>query len=431
MILYRSVVVTFLASLIFSSPAFCQPYGTVGEASTGQWAEGRDRDPFVEQRPVQIYIPIGTLLFDLSPADGLDNYVNAVTYHGIPVRIIRKIGNAWTYDELEADTRNALRLVRPIFCPGASGHFTHSDGKCWNDLAPIGEGWTFYYLDGNPDDATGRNFLLSATVGPDIVSDWNLNSSTMQFPMSKHELDRWETKGALIRLDRNHPLHLFKFIDSLYFPCGMNEKKTLEHAVVQEFGAEIEAGVGFNFLEWLTAKISLSANVGVSETDTKTTTISYASETASLFQQWGVMRDLSEGEKPDVPFMIEKSFECKAGIGPNAIGDRIINVSISFWNHEEQQNTTLEFSTEWLNRNFEISEVLYTDLPTRPVYISINSPKLQNTAIDLILEDYNFLHYNQAAFIFSQLNNACSSQRRDACQNHVKFVPGVQANPTN
>jgi hypothetical protein len=236
--------------------------------------------------------------------------------------------------------------------------------------------------------------------------------------MSKRDLDEYERQGVLLRLDQKHPWHEFLFLDHFYFPCNaerLEEKKSEE---IKQAYAKATSEVGFNFWDWF--KVSLEGGVGYEDNDssisiTRTKVISTHS---SVFQQWGLMKGTIDGDGKDTPFFVEKVFECQPGAGTGRPGSKIISVEIKFWNHEEDKNDVFEFDGNRLSKWIDMDEDIYSNLQ-RPVFLSINSSEKQAAIIEKILAEEKTLHFNQAVFIFSQLNNRCGSKDREKCDELV------------
>ena len=120
-------------------------------------------------------------------------------------------------------------------------------------------------------------------------------------------------------------------------------------------------------------------------------------------------------------FFVEKRFDCQSGAGTTKPGDWITSVEVSFWNEDEDINDVYEFNaaTDWVTMNNEVIKKRHQ----RPVFFSINDSDKQAQLIQNILSSYPELNYNQAVFIFSQLNNGCSGRFRDDCNSAVNVVP--------
>ena len=98
---------------------------------------------------------------------------------------------------------------------------------------------------------------------------------------------------------------------------------------------------------------------------------------------------------------------------------RILSVKIQFWNEEQDRNDTYEFNN---TANLaKIDDKLY-DYLQRPVFLSINNSEDQAAIVQELLSEHEELRFNQAIFIFGQLNNGCAKKDRDKCDSFVTIL---------
>ncbi len=111
-------------------------------------------------------------------------------------------------------------------------------------------------------------------------------------------------------------------------------------------------------------------------------------------------------------FFVEKKFECQEDVGTSDPGSRILSVKVQFWDDEQDRNDTYEFNkaSDWA----EIDSTLYDSLQ-RPVFLSINNSESQAAVVQKLLSKHEALQFNQAIFIFGQINNGCVKNDRDKC----------------
>lgn len=402
--------------------AFAQT-GVVAELTEGLWAEGRDFDPF-GRRPVQLWLPEGTLIFDIKRSDRVSGarafkYRTVRTFHGYPVNLelVPKRGN---YRFKRVSTPNSdphFRLLRSVYCPGETNPIVTSADGC-NFGEPVGEGWRFE-LSKIDDTPLGARMRAQALPDKNTISAiGDPSTGIYSFDIYERDLDLFENNGVLFRLDREHPLTTFIFVDSYFFPCNtISTKEFKEEEIVKKFAtASVEAEVGF--WSWFKAKASAGGGFEDKGTSISSTRTQQDSSKASVFSQWGLMRTANGAE---LPFFVEKRFECQSGAGTTKPGDWITSVEVSFWNDDEDINDVYEFNaaTDWVTMNNDVIKKRHQ----RPVFFSVNDSDKQAQLIQNILSSYPELNYNQAVFIFSQLNNGCSGRFRDDCNDAVSVVP--------
>lgn len=394
----------------------------VAELTEGLWAEGRDFDPF-GRRPVQLWLPEGTLIFDIQKSDRVSGskgrkYRAAHTFHGYPVNLelFPRRGVARYSTISVPDDSARFRLIQSVYCPGETNPIVTSGGCRHSE--PVGEGWVFELSETGTDTTLGPR--LKATAYPDdatIAALGPASSSIYTFDIYERDLDLFEQQGVLFRLDREHPLTEFVFVDDYFFPCNTTSTVEFkEEEIVKAFvEASVETEVGF----WSWFKASASAGGGFED---KGTSISSSrtqtdSSESSVFSQWGLMKSADMGE---TPFFVEKRFDCQSGAGTTKPGDWINSIEISFWNDDDDVNDVYEFNLagDWVEMDRDEIKKRHQ----RPVFFSINDSTKQAKVIQNILTEYPELNYNQAVFMFAQLNNGCSGRFRDDCNKSVDVV---------
>ncbi|MFN3132450.1 hypothetical protein [Roseibium sp.] len=411
----RSVFALVIMPVLWFSAVDAQSQsGPVAELTTGLWAEGVDLDPF-GKRPVQLWLPEGSLIYDLGDTDRVSGtkarkYRIARTFHGYPVNLelFPTPGVSRYRRILSQNTQPRFRLLHSVYCAGETNPIVTSGNGC-NFKQPIGEGWVFELTE-SKDTPLGLRY--SATAYPDsktIAELGPVDSGIYSFEIYERDLDLYEKQGVLFRLDRDHPLTSFHFIDEYFFPCNTTrtveiKKEEIEKAFTE---ASVEADIGF----WTWFKAKASAGVGFEDRGTSITSTKTQQDSskASVFSQWGFMRG---SNSPDVPFYVEKRFDCQSGVGTTKPGDWITSVEISFWNYDDDVNDVYEFddAAEWVE--MELDEIKKRH--QRPVFFSVNDSDKQARVISNILKEYPELTYSQAVFVFAQLNNGCRQSFRDA-----------------
>lgn len=419
----------FLSICLWTSVALLNPSDTraqsreMGELIEGQWAEGRAFDPFGD-RPVQLWLPEGTLIYDIAASDrgGTNNwkYRFATTYHGYPVNLkLQPTRGSWKYKKLDPTAHPArFRLNQSVFCPAETSPIVWPASTCLHGPA-TGEGWTFEFEKDSEESGGLAFYTVEAFPDEQTRKDLGESRTLYRFKIYERDMNLYEEKGVLFRLDRPHPLSDFKFVGHNYFPC--NTTKIIEFKEEDVATAFVEASTeaGFNFWGWF--RTTLKGGIGYEDTDTeiKIRRTDINSKVSSVFQQWGVMhRNFDNGLK-NVPFIVEKTFECQKDAGTIDPGSRILSVKVQFWNDEEDRNDTYEFNeaSDWAN----IDSKLY-DYMQRPVFLSINNSESQAAVVQKILLKHEALQFNQAIFIFGQINNGCVKNDRDKCDSLVTIL---------
>ena len=412
----------FWTSLLISASKVSSQELTRGELIRGLWAESLAYDPFSD-RPVQLWLPEGTLIYDikLNKRDGASSwkYRAAKTYHGYPVYLrLRRSSREWNFKKLRANNRpNRFRLNQSVFCPGETSPIVWLEKRCIHG-DPVGEGWTFDFLPEPDNPSEPKSLLVTAVLDEETKRNGGFSKKTLQFRLFERDLDFFENIGLLFRLDRPHPINSFNFLGEFYFPCNTEQISEIKEEQIQKLYAEasVEASVGF----WAWFKATLKGGVGYEDKDTsiKITRTKINSSKSSIFQLWGVMNTVDDGYKQSTPFLVEKKFECQPNVGTNDPGSKILSVHIHFWNHDEDTNDVFEFNRP--SDFMEIDQKLY-DSFRRPVFISANSSDDQSAIIKLIMSRHSKLSFNQAIFVFSQLNNRCLTKDIKNCMASVKL----------
>lgn len=396
----------------------------MGELIEGQWAEGQAFDPF-GRRPIQLWLPEGTLIYNIEPSDrGGSNkwkYRFAETYHGYPVNLkLQPSQSKFKYRKLDSAKYSArFRLNRSVFCPGETSPIVWPSRKCLHRQA-TGEGWTFEFSRGAIDEDSPVQFNVRARPNEETLRLLRSPESLYAFVMFERDMDLLEKKGVLFRLDRRHPVTQFEFVGNHYFPCNTEQTLTLTKKGVEKAFSKASVEAGFNIWGWLKATVEGGVAIEDERSEVSIERTKLASSESSIFRLWGVMSDNSAQVSRQVPFFIEKEFECKQGAPTTDPGERILSVKVEFWNDQEDWNDTYEFNDvkDWAT----IDEDIY-DKQQRPVFLSINSSEEQAQVLDRIMMVHEDLHFNQAVFIFAQLNNGCSSKDRKACRKLVTVAP--------
>lgn len=412
----RYAIAALICALAFPSSSGAQMTFEAGELTQGQWSEGLDFDPFGGMRPVQLWLPSGTLLFDVKPSAKVpgEAFVEAVTYHGVPVHLrSRDEAGGTTIRPLAGGGASGFRLNRSVFCPASLTFAWH--GPCPGDVAPVGEGWTFFFAEGDPDAGTANRVFIKASIAETDRQKLELASAEISTYISKDELKNFERRGDIFRLDRDYPAQTIVFVGDEHFQCGSEKEHTITRTTSGSLAIEGEVSAGFDFFGWLKSNLKTLASAETKNEDANSVTVVVDSSKTGTFVQWGVAYD-NRSERPKAnPFRISKSFECNQANGLNNLGDKIESVLVRFWDESSADNVDYEFQSDdlskWINQDPEI----YKQFPNRPIFISINEPRIQADFIRKIIETNNSLSYSEAVFIYSQLNNACSGKKRETC----------------
>lgn len=417
-----------LNSFLVSTTVALTPVSTVAqdvavaELTEGLWAEGLDFDPF-GRRPVQLWLPEGTLIFNVKKTDRVTGskafkYRAARTFHGYPVNL-ELVPRQGVYRYKTIDTPNSepyFRLLHSVYCPGETNPIVTSTEAC-NFGEPVGEGWVFELAEGE-DTQLGRRLRATAYPDADTISALGaVSSGIYTFDIYERDLDLFEKQGVLFRLDRQHPLTSFHFVDDYFFPCNTTSTVELKEEEIVTAFAEASVEAEFGFWSWFKAKASAGAGFEDKGSSISSTRTEQDSSQASVFSQWGIMKTAGKGE---IPFYVEKRFDCQSGAGTTKPGDWITSIEISFWNDDDDVNDVYEFdaAADWVEMDTDEIKKRHQ----RPVFFSINDSDKQARVIQNILKEYPELTYNQAVFIFAQLNNGCSGRFRDDCNNASQVV---------
>lgn len=414
----RKMIAGILVALgLISGTGGAMAQSTVtGSLTQGQWAEGRDFDPF-GSRPVQLWLPEGTLIFDIQPSDRVRGasarkYRAARTYHGYPVnlRLFPRPGTALFKRLASLDGPPRFRLNTPVYCPAETSPILPSGGAC-NHGRATGEGWVFDLSSTTTNTPLGPR--LTATAQPDAATVAQLGSAgsaLFSFEIYQRDLDLYERQGILFRMDRSHPLSSFDFVGHDYFPCNTSRTVEFKEEAVTKAFAKAEASSEFGFWSWFKGKVSAGAGYEDKGSTVRAEKTVVDSSSSSAFQQWGLMRQ--DAIDSQTPFFVEKRFECNKGTGTTKPGERITSVEISFWNDEEDRNDVYEFNDP---NDFVTMEDAIFDRHQRPIFFSINDSGKQAAVIAAIMARFPRLSHHQAVFIFAQLNNGCGGTHRQAC----------------
>ncbi|MGD1926953.1 MAG: hypothetical protein ACFB03_22620 [Paracoccaceae bacterium] len=394
----------------------------MGELIEGQWAEGRDLDPF-GKRPVQLWLPEGTLIFDVQKTDRLSGssskkYRSVRTYHGYPVtlQLFPRRGVS-RYRRIKSRNSNPrFRLIHSVYCPGETSPLIPNGGSC-NHGTPTGEGWIFDLSNEGEDTPLGPRFTATAHPDDDTQNELGPQAAkVLSFPIYQRDLDKFEKTGVLFRIDREHPLSSFNFVGSDFFPCNTELTSEFKEEKVTSAFAKAELEAEFGIWTWFKTKVSGGASYEDKGSEILGLKTKVDSSKSSVFQQWGVLQDSASDER--LPFFVEKQFECQQGVGSTKPGDRILSVEVSFWNSEFDKNDVYEFNdhSKWVTMRDEIYE-----RHQRPIFFSVNDSDKQASIIRKIQNENPKLSYNQAVFIFTQLNNGCSFNDRTECDKLVQI----------
>ncbi len=420
----KAIGLVYLLSMTCISYAE-RPGAPVVSLFNGQWVEILDKDPAISQRDVRhIWLHRGTRLFNVSRPSNNSPYRDAITYTGLPVRVLaKKRSGGWHIENVDDPNTHkpkpAFHLTRNVFCPYESNPIV-LNGSCLHREEPLGEGYIFDLLtidedqDGVPDKKSNRDYFRVVYELDEKTKKELGEDDDFEFNLFAADLDSYETAGVLFRIDRQHPQRQVKFLDSDYQECGSTETSTIEKSLVLEAYAEAEGKAEFGFWNWFKAAIGVGTKTGVTASDENTVKVTSTASEATRFRQWGIIFDYSKGSdhmEYQTPFYIEKLVECEVGEGPPSFGERIKNIEIEVWDHFLHRNSAFEF-----NRSEDLQSVgeRQLDKVDKPVFISVNSSRKQNDIIEKIKADYKVDHY-LAMFMFSQINLACPESVRKEC----------------
>lgn len=422
--MWSSIFMLFIAVLLVGNTVVLadRPGEPVVELTSGQWVEVRDMDPVPSRRDIRhLWLHRGSLLFGVARIDGKPPFRDAVTYFGLPIRLLaQKRRGGWHIKEIDNSIRSSFHLTRNVFCPGESNPIL-LQGQCLRGGAPIGEGYVFDLRtvdadgDGVADQLNGQDYF-EAVVQLDRMTAAELDvNDRFVFNIYQKDLDRYEDDGVLFRLDRPHPQHEVRFLGMAYQPCGSTRSSEIRKATALKAYAEAEGKAGFNFWGWLTASLTVGAQASRSTEDTESFTITTTTTGGTTFRQWGLIFDYTlDADVPEhqTPFFIEKVFECASDVGEASFGDRIKRVEIGVLDHFTGNNTEFEFNRP---EDFQTFDARILDKLDKPVFISINESEAQARALEVIKTQYGVKDHYLAAFVFSQLNLACPEDSRAEC----------------
>ena len=403
--------------------------GKVVQLIEGQWAQGVDLSPLGGGRPLNIWLPVGTLLHDVE-RDKSEQFRNAVTYFGYPVRIETFRDSRRTryfFKELDDYSAPAFRLTRDVFCAGETAPI-RLEGNCLRTKEqPKGEGYELRFErvdadgDGQPDRKNDQEFYRVFVTLDREDAEAVGTDTTFTFDLYETDLNLYESSGALFRLDRPHPRVRFKFLDQTFLPCGSVDQRSLERKDVSTVFVETSAEAGFDLWRWFKLTIGGGARLEKSGTDAEKLVFEVSSKTATTFRQWGekIVYDQGLSEAPtSVPFMVEKTIECRPeGQGAAEFGDAVASVKVQVWNPQKERNIRYEFNDR--AEFWEVDDKL-RDFIERPVFISVNEVDQQSWVLNKIKMKYPGIDHETALFVFGQLNNTCFSENRSACAKYSK-----------
>lgn len=403
-----------------------RPSTPVVSLVSGQWVELRDLDPVPSRREVRhIWLHRGALLFGVTQPESNSPFRDAVSYFGLPVRILaKKRRGGWHIKEIDDPFRSSFHLTRNVFCPGESNPIV-LEGDCLRRGSPVGEGYVFDLRtvdadgDGVADLKNGQKFYeVSIQLDEATAAALKVDKSFV-FEIYQTDLDRYENKGLLFRLDRPHPLRDVRFLDREYQPCGSTATSEIKKATALEAYARAEGKAGFDFWGWLSASLTFGASVTATETEEDTIKLTTTTAGGTTFRQWGLIFDYSiKPDKPkhQTPFFVEKVFECVSDVGRAKFGDHIKKVEIGLLDHFTGNNREFEFNRP---EDFQVFDDRVLDKVDKPVFISINDSEMQAAALDVIKARYGIKDHYLAAFVFSQLNLSCPERDRDECLSYL------------
>jgi hypothetical protein len=412
-------------SLLVEDAYANRPAGKIAKLTTGLWAEVRDLDPVPSNRDVRhIWLHRGTLLFDVYRPSKLSPYRDAITYFGLPIRILAKKrdGSGWYIENIPNPIKSSFHLTRNVFCPGESNPIL-LHGDCLNGKPPLGEGFIFNFHsvddngDGVPDKKNSQDFFrISAKLDKETATALNV-SENFEFDLYERDLDNYEGKGVLFRLDRVYPLHEVRFIESYYQPCGSTKTSEITKEKTLEAYLEAEGSSGFDFWGWLSTSLTIGSSVRATNKDAETISITTTTENGTTFRQWGLIFDYSvSSDDPNhqTPFYVEKVFGCKNNVGKSSFGDRIQGIEIGILDHFSNKNDVYELQRpEDFQRQPLDPRVL--DKVDKPVFISVNDSKSQALKLDQIKTKLKIEKYYLAMLVFSQINLSCPESSRSDC----------------
>lgn len=420
--LFTSLLVAFALASACDRALADRPSKPVLSLVSGQWVELRDLDPVASTRDVRhIWLHRGALLFGVTRVEGKPAYRDAVSYLGLPVRILAaKRGGGWHVEKVRDPFRSSFHLTRNVFCPGESSPIVLK-GDCLRGGSPVGEGYVFDLRtvdadgDGVADLKHGQKFF-AVSIQLDEATAAALDvDKAFEFEIYQTDLERYEDIGVLFRLDRPHPLREVRFLDGEYQPCGSTETSEIKKATALEAYEKAEGKAGFNFWGWLSASLSVGVSGTIIETDENSVKITTTTTEGTTFRQWGLIFDYPDSpDKPvrQTPFFVQKVFECVSTEGQARFGDRIKKVEIGLYDDFTGNNRVFEFNRP---EDFQVFSKKVLDKVDKPVFISVNDSETQAAVLDMIKERYEIKDHYLAVFLFSQINLACPENDRAKC----------------
>lgn len=425
-------IVIMLGIFFFSATyPFNASAETVYQLLKGQWVESAGPDPFGEGRPVQLWVSESTLLYNLEASkkvktDANWKYREAITQNGIPIHFkAREDINSYNYKKIwESETppeNKRFFFTQSILCLGETNQIKINGENCDSGNSPVGEGWHFEIKEHSEAEMAPTHAQIFGILDSDTLEKLNVNKVFLRISIVKKDLDKLEKMGKLVRFDRKHPLVSFRFVGSSYLPCNSEEMVDISEEYVAQAYAKVGGEAGFNFFSWLKATIESGLSAQASVKKSTSTTVTVSAKEASVFKAWGIMIDSTNRRKVEAPFYLEKSFECQPGQGTKQPGKRITSVEFKYWDSESDTNIPYKFTDPNKFLKMDNPEI-YSNID-RPVFISANSSKIQASIVEHIAKQFPEFSYNQALFVFSQLNNSCTGIKRDSCLSYANKLP--------
>ncbi|MGB0506667.1 MAG: hypothetical protein ACPGGK_10775 [Pikeienuella sp.] len=418
----RLRLLAFYVGLMCCSAAFADRPGApiVKLFNEGQWVEIRDLSPISSSRDVRhIWLHRGTLLYNVTRIPNRPAHRDAITYFGLPVRFLVKTEEGKNLIEnITQPEHSSFHLTRNVFCPGETSPFVLT-GNCNRGSSPIGEGYVFDLsrvdedLDGMADVSGGQNFYrVEARVTPETAAALKIEPR-FSFPLFDTDLEIYEDKGILFRLDRSHPRREIRFIGQVHQPCGSTQSTTLIKSDIQKAYIEAEGTAGFSFWGWLSTSVTIGGSGETQTEEAETLAIKTTTSEGTTLRQWGLIFEYDENNgksSKQTPFFVEKVVDCQSTAGNAKFGEKVKSVEVGIRNDFTGKNREYEFDENFYKLNNKILQHL--DIP---VFMSINDSEKQAGIIDRIKSNKGISDHFLATFIFSQLNLSCPKNDRLGC----------------
>jgi hypothetical protein len=412
-----SVVIIFsLTFLHVSSLSYAQT-GEISFLRKGTWALSALPDLFKKGIPVVGYLPPGTIIFS-SKNSHYKKYIEVLTHYGQRVLISEFVEingkltkNLRPLDEIiKPLPTNSIILHEDILCIGQTNRIAVGQENCKNFSDPektipkVGKGWIYTFDTGEKENWVNLKAELDKETTNYLIKN-KLDPKEADFEIRKEELESLEKQGFLTMLDKPLPRLTFDYDlnSSFVIPCG--EKKITKKKIGGTITTTVESGGEFSFWKWAYAKVGITAEaMGSVEKEVElgidTTNSSYLFYSAT-------MNDAKTNKKTTIN--IEKEFECVAKRN-NKTGHNILQVNFELLPEDSVEPEILPFSNpkDLINTPTKTKERF-----PRPVFISINTPEQQMNVIRNIMKEGVDVYL--ANFILTNLNNTCSSARREEC----------------